>query len=96
MSCTDEKTISVEELADHSTKESLWIAIDGKVLKSDFNFVLTPPVIAYFRPCNAQVYDITEWLERHPGGVIPLLDLGGRDATDAFNAFHPPSVSQTH
>ncbi|KAL2336888.1 hypothetical protein Fmac_011334 [Flemingia macrophylla] len=39
------------------------------------------------------VYDVTEWLHRHPGGSLPLLTLAGRDATDAFLAFHPSSAA---
>ncbi|KAL2324735.1 hypothetical protein Fmac_023793 [Flemingia macrophylla] len=39
------------------------------------------------------VYDVTEWLHRHPGGSLPLLTLAGRNATDAFLAFHPPSAA---
>ncbi|XP_029129891.1 delta(8)-fatty-acid desaturase 2 [Cajanus cajan] len=42
---------------------------------------------------HGAVYDVTEWLHRHPGGSLPLLTLAGRDATDAFLAFHPPSAA---
>ncbi|KAL2317918.1 hypothetical protein Fmac_031794 [Flemingia macrophylla] len=42
---------------------------------------------------DGAVYDVTEWLHRHPGGSLPLLTLAGRDATDAFLAFHPPSAA---
>lgn len=37
------------------------------------------------------VYDCTEWLPHHPGGEV-LLPFGGRDATDAFAAFHEPDT----
>lgn len=37
------------------------------------------------------VYDCTEWISKHPGGDV-LLHFGGRDATDAFAAFHEPNV----
>ncbi|KAL5201613.1 hypothetical protein ABZP36_035967 [Zizania latifolia] len=41
---------------------------------------------------SGDVYDVTEWLPHHPGGDLPLLTLAGQDATDAFAAYHPPSV----
>ena len=37
------------------------------------------------------VYDITEWIPRHPGGSIPLVQYAGRDMTDAFRAYHSPT-----
>ena len=31
-----------------------------------------------------KVYDVTKWLEDHPGGEEVLLDLAGADATEDF------------
>lgn len=36
-----------------------------------------------------QVYDITPWLERHPGGKDILLLTAGRDISDLFVTYHP-------
>ncbi|WOK99364.1 hypothetical protein Cni_G08076 [Canna indica] len=41
---------------------------------------------------HGKVYDVTEWVKDHPGGELPLLSLGGQDATDAFVASHPASA----
>ncbi|KAE8821851.1 Fatty acid desaturase 2-like protein [Hordeum vulgare] len=41
---------------------------------------------------SGDVYDVTPWLRHHPGGEVPLITLAGQDATDAFMAYHPPSV----
>ena len=30
------------------------------------------------------VYDVSKFMEEHPGGPEPLLDWAGKDATDAF------------
>ncbi|CAM6099424.1 unnamed protein product [Calypogeia fissa] len=38
---------------------------------------------------EGKVYDVTEWLGKHPGGGNPLLSFAGQDVTDAFLAFHP-------
>ena len=35
------------------------------------------------------VYDITEWLDRHPGGRDILLMSAGRDVTDLMTSYHP-------
>lgn len=36
-----------------------------------------------------QVYDITSWLDRHPGGKEILLLTAGRDISDLFVTYHP-------
>jgi len=41
---------------------------------------------------DGKVYDVTEWLQKHPGGDLPLLNLAGQDVTDAFIAYHPGSA----
>lgn len=38
---------------------------------------------------QGKVYDVSEWVKDHPGGDAPLLNLAGRDVTDAFIAYHP-------
>lgn len=35
------------------------------------------------------VYDVTQWLKKHPGGDV-LLKFGGADCSDQFHAFHQP------
>ena len=37
---------------------------------------------------NEKVYDVTKFLEEHPGGPKALLKRGGKDATGAFNSIH--------
>jgi cytochrome b involved in lipid metabolism len=38
------------------------------------------------------VYDVTDWLAKHPGGEIVILNASGVDVTDLFSAYHPPST----
>ncbi|KAL8160048.1 hypothetical protein V2J09_001585 [Rumex salicifolius] len=38
---------------------------------------------------QGKVYDVTKWVNEHPGGETPLLNLAGNDVTDAFIAYHP-------
>ncbi|EDP44718.1 hypothetical protein MGL_1200 [Malassezia globosa CBS 7966] len=38
------------------------------------------------------VYDVTDWLDDHPGGRKILLKNAGTDATDKFMNYHPDHV----
>ncbi|KAL4794012.1 FMN-dependent dehydrogenase-domain-containing protein [Aspergillus venezuelensis] len=38
---------------------------------------------------RGQVYDLTSFLNEHPGGAAVILEYGGRDATGVFEAIHP-------
>lgn len=43
-----------------------------------------------------RAYDLTGWIERHPGGRDPLLQAEGTDCTALFNAYHlrgPPPAA---
>lgn len=37
---------------------------------------------------NDDVYDVTEFLNKHPGGVSPLMEVAGKDATLKFIQVH--------
>eukprot|EP00793_Prasinoderma_coloniale_P006659 PRCOL_00001489-RA len=39
---------------------------------------------------DGKVYDVTEFLNSHPGGDRAILALAGVDASEAFVAMHPP------
>eukprot|EP00195_Chlamydomonas_chlamydogama_P013126 CAMPEP_0202904742 /NCGR_PEP_ID=MMETSP1392-20130828/30911_1 /ASSEMBLY_ACC=CAM_ASM_000868 /TAXON_ID=225041 /ORGANISM="Chlamydomonas chlamydogama, Strain SAG 11-48b" /LENGTH=430 /DNA_ID=CAMNT_0049592531 /DNA_START=222 /DNA_END=1514 /DNA_ORIENTATION=- len=41
---------------------------------------------------EGKAYDVTHWIKDHPGGELVLKHMAGRDATDAFLAFHRPHV----
>jgi len=41
---------------------------------------------------RGKVYNVTQWLSRHPGGIDTIVLNGGRDATQLFEAYHPVSV----
>lgn len=38
------------------------------------------------------MYDVTNWVKKHPGGEFPLLNLARQDVTDAFIAYHPATA----
>ncbi|KAL2093773.1 hypothetical protein ACEWY4_011085 [Coilia grayii] len=46
---------------------------------------------------NRKVYNISDWVKRHPGGIRVISHYAGEDATDAFVAFHPdPQFAQKY
>ncbi|KAH3672400.1 hypothetical protein WICMUC_004236 [Wickerhamomyces mucosus] len=60
--------LTPEEVSKHSTKDDLWVVING------------------------QVYDLTTFLPKHPGGQKILLKYAGKDATKIFVPIHPPNA----
>ncbi|KAK6731845.1 hypothetical protein RB195_007977 [Necator americanus] len=54
------KEISLSEVEKHSTVESCWIVMEGKV------------------------YDVSKFLNEHPGGAEVIAELAGKDATASF------------
>ncbi|KAJ6575256.1 FMN-dependent dehydrogenase-domain-containing protein [Mycena capillaripes] len=38
------------------------------------------------------VYDVTDFLQEHPGGAKIILKYAGRDATSAYEPIHPPDA----
>lgn len=45
---------------------------------------------------NNNVYDVTDFVESHPGGELLILDVAGRDVTDPFTVNHPTEVAQKY
>jgi cytochrome b involved in lipid metabolism len=37
---------------------------------------------------DGSVYDLTAWIEKHPGGSSRIIGMCGRDATADFNGQH--------
>ncbi|KAF8891829.1 glyoxylate dehydrogenase [Infundibulicybe gibba] len=45
---------------------------------------------------HSKVYDVTEFLDEHPGGSKIILKYAGRDATEAYEPIHPPDAITTN
>ena len=41
---------------------------------------------------DGNVYDVTKYVDLHPGGWLPIATLAGKDCTDAFANYHPARV----
>lgn len=39
-----------------------------------------------------KVYDCTKYLRKHPGGILPLVNMAGKDCSDPFISYHPSHV----
>lgn len=45
---------------------------------------------------HGNVYDVTEFLDDHPGGSKIILKYAGKDATEEYDPIHPPDAITTH
>jgi delta8-fatty-acid desaturase len=43
-----------------------------------------------------KVYDLTSWMEKHPGGDLIIEHMLYKDATDQFTRFHPADVKEKY
>lgn len=41
---------------------------------------------------DGKAYDVTPYVDTHPGGWLPIADMAGKDCTDAFANYHPARV----
>lgn len=41
---------------------------------------------------HGKVYDVTHFVDQHPGGAAIILKYAGKDATKAFDPVHPPDT----
>ena len=43
-----------------------------------------------------KVYDLSKWIEKHPGGPLPLMAMAGQESTDAFLGYHTKDVYEKY
>ena len=41
---------------------------------------------------DGRAYDVTRFIDAHPGGVGPIVNMAGKDATDVFDNYHAARV----
>lgn len=44
---------------------------------------------------DERVYDVTRFIDKHPGGVGPMVNLAGKDCTDVFANYHAARIYKT-
>ncbi|CAJ1931863.1 unnamed protein product [Sphenostylis stenocarpa] len=83
---------AIQDLSRHNTKDDCWILVDGKsqnVQKLFVNFKSVPIDL------SVKVYDVTQYLDDHPGGDDVILAATGKDATEEFeDAGHSKSARE--
>lgn len=45
---------------------------------------------------HGYVYDVTEWIDLHPGGADVLLISAGRDVTQVYDSYHKASTAKAY
>jgi L-lactate dehydrogenase (cytochrome) len=70
-----QKLISYDEVQKHASRDSCWVIIDVSVLPDLRRW----GAVTDF--AQAKVYDVTDFLEAHPGGEGIILANAGKDAT---------------
>lgn len=53
-----------------------------------------PPNLSTLRMCFPQVYDVTPYLEQHPGGDAMLRNAGGDSTEGMHGPQHPPQAME--
>lgn len=87
---TQLKTFTREEVSRHATEDDLWIIIDGAVYDVS-EFVDLHPGTTWVQWVTWQGIERNVCFET-TGGVFPIMELAGKDATDAFYGLHRQEV----
>jgi uncharacterized membrane protein len=90
--------IGLSVLTGHTGAEAVWksrLANDQTpVVGSSSGTITMSEVAAHNTPSdcwsaiNGKVYNLTEWIDRHPGGAVIITSLCGKDGTAGFVAQH--------
>ncbi|OWM86502.1 hypothetical protein CDL15_Pgr026394 [Punica granatum] len=105
MGAGEKKVFTLAQVFQHSSREDCWLLIGGRVTflplpaLCPFIYFVSP----FIRPRHKvkdegrwwgnRVYDLTKFLEEHPGGSDILLSVTGKDATVDFeDVGHSPGA----
>jgi hypothetical protein len=87
--------ITATVLAGHSGAESVWVGAPETTTTSDSIKTISLTEVAQHATAsdcwsvvNGNVYDLTQWINKHPGGSGPVESMCGIDASTAFNNQH--------
>lgn len=70
--CAHEGSIPPADVLKHDSKDSVWVALFGKV------------------------YDLTAFIEKHPGGEAAILAAAGKDVTRFWSSIHKKEWLEEH
>ncbi|GFP88186.1 cytochrome b5 [Phtheirospermum japonicum] len=79
-----QKVHAFEEVEKHNKKDNCWLIISGKMFCVFGSIAPLIFVDRSFYEYERQVYDVTPFLDNHPGGEEVMLISTGKDATSDF------------
>ncbi|CAL5428660.1 unnamed protein product [Camellia sinensis] len=84
------KLYTMREASQHNTKDDCWVVIDGKIeIEAEENYAHQQ------QQRTLLVYDVSTYLDEHPGGDDVMVAATGKDATDEFeDAGHSKSARE--
>ncbi|KAK9204661.1 hypothetical protein WN943_014925 [Citrus x changshan-huyou] len=81
---SDPKIHQFEEVATHNKTKDCWLIISGKRVKIDALLIHCPYIFEKELEAIAPVYDVSSFMDDHPGGDEVLISATGKDATNDF------------
>lgn len=84
---TWEKRISQEEVVEESTPAPTETSVEDAGITLEEVAKHNSPEDCW-SAVNGKVYDLTKWVNQHPGGAGAIREICGRDGTSAFNGQH--------
>lgn len=84
---TWEKRISQEEVVEESTPAPTETSVEVAGITLEEVAKHNSPEDCW-SAVNGKVYDLTKWVNQHPGGAGAIREICGRDGTSAFNGQH--------
>ena len=76
--------VTKKQLAKHNKRSDAWMALNG----NNVQMSARPNHIAILLSLSGKVYNVTSYMDFHPGGWDELVRGAGIDATDLFNEVH--------
>ncbi|KAJ8315189.1 hypothetical protein KUTeg_007339 [Tegillarca granosa] len=84
--------VTQEELAKHNTENDSWISLRGRVQKQELTLFRGLWSVLFVRRSVFEVdvrkvYNVSQYMEYHPGGIDELMRGSGIDATQLFDEY---------
>lgn len=79
-------TSSEKRLSENATVQPVSETVSKEFSIADYN---TPENCRTI--INGETYDLTSWISQHPGGSQAIINLCGKDGTEAFTRMHENS-----
>ena len=85
---TSQNTVAVSTATSKSSSSARTGSASGAAAYSMVEVAKHSSASSCWAAINGKVYDLTSWINQHPGGPGPILSLCGTDGSVAFNGQH--------